>query len=212
MGKREIGKLSVFDLVVSIMMAEIAVFVIEDPDLALSRAILPIIILMITQIILSYITLKSKKIRELVEGKPTVLIANGKILDEEMRKQRYTVDDLLTQLRDKNINNIADVEFAILETSGKLSVFPKPEHQPVSKKDLNLTGQGKDYYGLPVPLIADGRVMSKNLKKIKKDERWLQQEMVKQGYPKIEDVYFASVDHTGSFFIDPKDKEKVRKE
>lgn len=204
MGKREIGKLSIFDLVVSVMMAEIAVFIIEDLDMAISRAIVPILTLMLTQIILSYITLKSKKIRELVEGQPAILIANGEIKDEEMRKQRYTIDDLITQLREKNIANIADVEFAILETSGKLSVFPKPSDQPVTKRDLGID-KIQQYNGLPLPLVADGRVMSKNLKKIDKDNNWLYNQLLMHGYNNIKEIYFASIDHNGTFYIDPKD-------
>lgn len=203
MGKREIGKLSIFDLVVSIMMAEIAVFIIEDPEMAISRAIVPILTLMLTQIILSYITLKSKKVRDLVEGEPAILIANGEIKDEEMRKQRYTIDDLITQLREKNIANIADVEFAILETSGKLSIFPKPSELPITKKDLGIDKE--QYNGLPLPLVADGRVMSKNLKKIDKDYNWLNNQILMRGYDDIKEIYFASIDHNGSFYIDPKD-------
>lgn len=203
MGKREIGKLSIFDLVVSIMMAEIAVFVIEDQEAPLSKAIVPILTLMITQIVISYISLNSKKIRELVEGKPTVLIEKGKIKDNEMKKQRYTIDDLLTQLREKNINNLADVEFAILETSGKLSVFPKPAQLPVTKQDLKI--KGGNYNGLPIPLVADGRIMSKNLKRINKNEEWLERQLSSHGYNNVRKVYFASLDDNGSFFIDPKD-------
>jgi len=202
MGKREIGKLSIFDLVVSVMMADIGIFIIEDPDMEISRAIVPILTLMLTQIMLSYITLKSKKIRELVEGEPALLISNGKINDEEMRKQRYTIDDLVTQLREKNIANVADVEFAILETSGKLSVFPKPSELPVTKGDL---GIDEIYSSLPLPLVADGRVMSKNLKKIDKDNNWLNNQILMHGYNNVKEIYFASIDHKGNFYIDPKD-------
>jgi len=202
MGKREIGKLSVFDLVVSIMMAEIAVMVIEDTKIPIMNGIVPILALMLTQIILSYIALKSKKVRDLVEGKPALLIEDGLIKEGEMKKQRYTIDDLLLQLREKNINNVADVEFAILETSGKLSVFPKPEQLPVTKGDLNI--KGEKYLGLPVPLIADGRILSKNLTKVKKDQKWLEKKLAKKGY-KITDVYFASLDHKGELFLDPQD-------
>lgn len=202
MGKREIGKLSIFDLVVSIMIAEIAVFVIEDIEKSIFRGILPILLLLFTQIIFSFISLKSKKIRDLVDGQPSVLIADGKIRDDEMKKQRYTIDDLLVQLREKNIRDIADVEFAILEPSGKLSVFPKPDQLPVTKNDMNIKGQ--DYYGLPLPLVADGRILSKNLAKINKDKEWLQKELAKKGYGNIKDIYFASIDHRQKFFIDPK--------
>ncbi len=204
MGKREIGKLSLFDLVVSIMMAEIAVMVIEDTKIPLIKGIVPIITLMLTQIILSYITLKSKKVRDLVEGEPAVLIANGKIRDIEMAKQRYTIDDLVTQLREKNINRIADVEFAILETSGKLSVFPKPAQLPVTKEDLKI--EDRDYGGIPMPLIEDGRILSTGLQKINKDEKWLIKKIKEHGIKDVKQIFFASIDHKGTFFIDLKDK------
>ncbi|TCS83837.1 YetF domain-containing protein [Tepidibacillus fermentans] len=203
MGKREIGKLSIFDLVVSIMMAEIAVMVIEDTEQPLSKGVVPILILMVTQILLSYLTLKSKRLRDLVDGKPSILIANGKILDKEMARQRYSIDDLFTQLREKNIQNIADVEFAILEPSGKLSVFPKPFHQPVTKGDLQL--KGKEYKSLPVPLVADGQILLENLRKIDKDELWLKKQLRNKGYLDIGEIYFVSIDDSGNFFIDKKD-------
>ena len=210
MGKREIGKLSIFDLVVSIMMAEIAVMVIEDTKIPLSKGIVPIITLMLTQIILSYITLKSKKVRDLVEGQPAVLIANGKIRDTEMAKQRYTVDDLITQLREKNISRIADVEFAILETSGKLSIFPKPAQLPATKEDLEI--KDRDYGGIPMPIIEDGRILSSSLQKINKDEKWLIKKIKEHGIHDVHQIFFASVDNKGEFFIDLKDKNgKVEK-
>ncbi|MFV9510923.1 DUF421 domain-containing protein [Tepidibacillus sp. LV47] len=203
MGKREIGKLSIFDFVVSIMMAEIAVLVIEDTEQSLLKGVVPILVLMVTQIVLSYLTLKSKRIRDLVDGKPAILIANGKILDKEMARQRYSIDDLLIQLREKNIQDIAEVEFAILEPSGKLSVFQKPSHQPVTKGDLQL--KDNRYNGLPVPLVADGEILLENLQKINKDEAWLKEQLNKKGYTDMKELYFVSIDHAGHFFIDRKD-------
>ncbi|GBF10045.1 DUF421 domain-containing protein [Tepidibacillus infernus] len=204
MGKREIGKLSIFDVVVYIMMADIAVLVIEDTNSSILKGILPILALMVTQVFLSYISLKSKRVRDLVEGEPSVLIANGKIRDKEMAKQRYSMDDLLIQLREKNINNVADVEFAILEPSGKLTVFPKPSQLPVTKEDLNISGQ--DYYGLPLAIIEDGKAIKTNLGKINKDINWLKKEIRKHGIKDISQVFFATVDHTGKLFIDLKDQ------
>ena len=203
MGKREIGKLSIFDLVVSIMMADIAVMVIEDTEHSILKGAVPILVLMITQISISFLTLKSKRVRDLVDGEPAILIANGQIKDKEMARQRYSIDDLLVQLREKNIENVADVEFAILETSGKLSVFPKPDHQPITKGDLQM--QGKNYNGLPIPLVADGQILKKNLTKIQKNTSWLEERLTKEGYDKLDDIYFLSVDHNGRFYIDLKD-------
>ncbi|MGN7453243.1 DUF421 domain-containing protein [Paenibacillus pasadenensis] len=129
MGKREIGKMSVFDLVISFMIAEIAVLVIEDTERPLLDGIVPMVILMAVQVGIAYIGMKNRRIRLLFDGKPSVIIADGKLDPEEMKKQRYNLDDLLQQLRENQIARVADVEFAILETSGKLSVIPKEQEE-----------------------------------------------------------------------------------
>ena len=125
MGKREIGELSVFDLVVNIMIAEMAVMAIEETTTVMLHSVASIIVLMMIQITMARLSLKSKKFRDIVDGSPTIIINQGKIDEKAMRQQRYNFDDLLQQLREKDIHNIADVEFAILEPSGKLSVFEK---------------------------------------------------------------------------------------
>jgi len=127
MGKREIGQLSIVDFVISIMIAEIAVISIEDPDKPLTMTIVPILILMAVQYTLAFISLKSQSLRQLVDGKPITIIKNGRVDEEIMRKQRYNYDDLLMQLREKNVRSIQDVEFAILEPNGELSVFKKSQ-------------------------------------------------------------------------------------
>lgn len=132
MGKREIGKLSVFDLVISIVIAEIAVFSLEDPKRPLYEALVPMITLVIIQITLAFFSMKSRKFRTLFDGKPSVIIAKGELQRDEMKKQRYNLDDLFVQLRGQQINNIADVEFAILETNGQLSVIPKEDYESES--------------------------------------------------------------------------------
>ncbi|WP_340025305.1 DUF421 domain-containing protein [Paenibacillus sp. FSL K6-1096] len=125
MGKREIGKLSIFDLTISIMIAEIGVFVIEDIERPLYDGIVPMATLVLIQVIVAQLSLKSRKLRLLVDGKPSILISDGKLHRGEMRRQRYNIDDLLLQLRGQNIVSPADVEFAILETSGQLTVIEK---------------------------------------------------------------------------------------
>lgn len=125
MGKREIGKLSVFDLTISIMIAEIGVFVIEDIERPIYDGIVPMATLVLIQVIVAQLSLKSRKLRLLVDGKPSILISDGKLHRGEMRRQRYNIDDLLLQLRGQNIVSPADVEFAILETSGQLTVIEK---------------------------------------------------------------------------------------
>ncbi|MFX3634878.1 MAG: YetF domain-containing protein [Candidatus Pristimantibacillus sp.] len=139
MGKREIGKLSVFDLVISVMIAEIAVIVIEDLDRSMWEGIVPMVILLLIQVGIAFVALKNRKIRLLFDGKPSVIIAKGKINREVMRKQRYNLDDLMQQLRENRVSSLADVEFAILETTGKLSVVTDDD----DVDDINDGDEGK---------------------------------------------------------------------
>ncbi|MDF1506846.1 DUF421 domain-containing protein [Robertmurraya sp. DFI.2.37] len=188
MGKREIGELSILDLVVYIMIAELAVAAIDDPNNQLFHVVMPMLLLMIIQIVFAFISLKSKHFRDVVEGKPTLIINKGKIDEKEMKKQRYNFDDLLLQLREQNVRNIADVEFAILETSGKLTVFEKEKNQS----------------SYTIPLIIDGEIQTKNLERIEKNPLWLRQELRKRGYRDVKKISFCSFQN-GDFFIDVQD-------
>ncbi|GGK16171.1 UPF0702 transmembrane protein YrbG [Caldalkalibacillus thermarum] len=206
MGKREIGKLSIFDLVVSIMIADLAVLAVEHFDVPLFFSLVPIVVLFLTQIGLSYISLKSKTIREIVDGKPSVLIENGQIREEEMKKQRYNLNDLLMQLREKNIYSLSQVEFAILEPTGKLTVIPREEEKQVTKKDLNLPVRKVER---PVILIEDGEVNEDNLNKIGRNVLWLKQQVKKRtGISRLKDVSFCSLDTDGVLYIDLKDQRR----
>jgi uncharacterized membrane protein YcaP (DUF421 family) len=190
MGKREIGELSILDLVVFMMIAEMAVIAIEDTNDPLSHTIFPMLLLMFIQILFAVISLKSKRFRDFVDGKPTIIINQGKIDEQAMRKQRYNFDDLLMQLREKDIRRISDVEFAILEASGKLSVFEK-EKNPSHPKEGDIT----------VPLIIDGVINEDNLTRIDKTNLWLRQELKKLGYQDIKKISFCSFEN-GKFFVD----------
>jgi uncharacterized membrane protein YcaP (DUF421 family) len=191
MGKREIGELSILDLVVFIMIGELAVIAIEDTKDPLLHTIFPMISLMIVQIVLAFISLKSKRFRDFVDGNPTIIIQRGKINEIAMRKQRYNFDDLMMQLREKDIRSIADVEFAILEPSGKLSVIQKEKDQNNQVKNGDIT----------IPLIIDGTINEENLKRIQKTNLWLRQELKKRGYDEIKKISFCSFEN-GNFFID----------
>jgi uncharacterized membrane protein YcaP (DUF421 family) len=200
MGKREIGKLSIFDLVISVMIAEIAVFVLEDVNKPLLDGILPMVTLVAVQLIIAFISLKNEKIRRVFEGKPSFIIQNGKIDRDEMKRHRYNLDDLLLQLRQSKVMNVADVEFAILEPSGKLTVVERktpaaevPAEQPVIR-----------YEGLPLPLIMDGKVQEDSLRKLDKTRFWLKSELQAKGVKDFKDVFFCSYDHRGRWFIDRK--------
>lgn len=185
MGKREIGELSIIDLVVYLMIAEIMAIGIDKVDTPIIHTVLPIALLVGVQIISAFISLKSRKFRNLVEGEPVVIINQGKIDEHVMRKQRYNFDDLLLQLREKNVRDISDVEFAILETNGKLTVIEKEKNKK----------------GITIPLILDGEILEKNLKRIEKDVSWLKQELHKREIFNFENISFCSYQN-GKFFID----------
>ncbi|MBX0358836.1 DUF421 domain-containing protein [Halobacillus sp. Nhm2S1] len=187
MGKREIGELSVMDLVVFIMLAEIAVFLIENPDEAIWKAIVPMAVLLAIQIGSAWISLKNQRFRNWFDGKPSIIIKHGKVDEKEMRRQRYNFNDLLLQLREHGIQQVGDVAYAILEPSGKLSVFE-------TKDD------GSSDYA--VVLIADGEVQYSGLQTIRKNKQWLVNEVRKQGFHSFKEISLCTINDQGEVQID----------
>ena len=174
MGKREVGQLSITDLIVSLLIAELTVISIENYDKSILYSLIPIVILVLLQCILAYISLK----------KPKFIIKNGKINYNEMLKQRYNLDDLLVQLRDKGYRSIEEIEYAILESSGTLSVFPYEN--------------GKS--PLPLPIILDGDIQEDTIKHLKKDKKWVYNFLDKKNI-RLQDVFFAFYKDKSIFII-----------
>lgn len=188
MGKREIGELGIIDLVVFVMIAEMAVMSIENSEESIFKSVIPMIVLLIIQFLSSYLSLKSRRFRKYADGEPSIIIKNGKINEREMKKQRYNFDDLLMQLRQKDIRNLADVEYAFLEPTGKLSVFTR---EPQKK-------------GYTVPVILDGTILKEKLKDINRTEQWLLRQLEERGYNEIENISFCSYTD-GELYVDIKD-------
>lgn len=203
MGKRQIGELQPYELVVALMISELAAVPMEDTGVPLLSGLVPIVTLLIAQLGLSYTTLKSDVARRVICGIPSVLVENSRIIEPELVRLRYNINDLLEQLRSKGYPNIADVEFAILETNGELSVIPKSQKRALSPEDLHVTTR---YEGLPTPLVVDGVIHAKNLKKCKLDQTWLEKRLTTEGINRYQDVLFASLDTTGHLFIQLKEK------
>jgi len=192
MGKREIGELSLLDLVVFMMIAEMAALGIENNQEPIIKWLVPMLLLVGVQFILAFISLKSKRFRILVDGKPSIIINNGKIDEHEMRNQRYNFDDLLLQLREDGVSDIEDVQYAILETSGKLSIFKKSD-----QADLALT------------LIIDGKIQEENLQEIGKDKQWLCEQLNQKGFAEISQISFCNFNQKeNDFYIDLKDEKR----
>jgi uncharacterized membrane protein YcaP (DUF421 family) len=188
MGKRQIGQLQPSELVVALVIADLAAVPMANVGIPLINGIIPIITLFIMEELLSYISLKSERARGFICGKPSILIERGIIVEEELRKLRYNLNDLLEQLRLKNFSNIEDIDYAIVETSGQLSVIPKAEKKPVTLKDMNIKANAQH---LPVTIIIDGRMISDNLHKIGLSSNWLTNELKKNNIVSSKDVFFA---------------------
>ena len=203
MGKRQISQLQPYELVIVIMLSALAAIPMENTGVPLLNGLLPILTLLVAQVVLSTIALKSERARGIICGTPSVLIENGKIVEKELARLRYNINDLLEQLRAKNMPNIADVEFAILETSGDLSVIPKSQKRPLVPADISVSTA---YEGLPVTLVIDGCVLDKNLNKVNLSVEWLQSELQKFGIHRLKDVLFASLDTEGKLFYQLKSK------
>ena len=202
MGKREIGQMQPFELVIAIMIADLASTPMTDVGTPITHGIIPILGLLIMHLLLSLLNLKSIAFREFVCGKPSILIYRGKIDEKTLRKQRFTVNELQERLRGNNISNIGDVEYAILETSGQVTVIPKPEKRNTIPEDFGLS---PEYEGIPYDLVVDGKIMRENLKKIGKNDQWLQKE-IKKFKMLPEEALIVTLDGKGQIFCQKKER------
>lgn len=192
MGKREIGQLGMVDLIVSILIAELAAMSIDNLEDSVFMSIIPIVSLVVIQIGASYISLKNAKIRDAFDGVPSVIINKGVVNFKEMIKQRYNLDDLLTQLREQHVRTIEEVDYAVLESSGKLSVFQKKNNH---------------FGDYPLPLILDGKIQQNTLKEIEKSEKWLLKTL-KDENVSLEDVFYAFYQEKSLYLIKQSDLDK----
>ena len=202
MGKREIGQLQPFELAIAIMIADLATIPMADTGVPITNGIVPILGLLVMHLLISIINLKSMKAREIICGKPRILIYRGKLDEKALKKERFTLNELQERLRDKNIVNISDVEYAILETSGQISVIEKPNKRNTIPEDF---GINPDYEGLPYDLVVDGTIMTDNLKNLGKDYNWLKKEVLKFGY-KPEEALIVTIDGKGQIFSQRREK------
>ena len=200
MGKREISQLQPFELVISIMIADLATTPMADTGIPILYGIIPILGLLLIHIVISILNLKSIKVREIFAGKPSILIYRGKIDEAAMIKENVTINELQERLRVNGVFNLEDVEYAVLETSGQITVIPKPAKRPATPEDL---GVEPEYVGIPYDLVIDGKVMKDNLKKLGKDYNWLKKQVQKFNM-KPEDALVVVLSGNGSIFCQRK--------
>lgn len=205
MGKREIGQLQPFELAISIMIADLASIPMTEIGIPIFNGIIPILGLLVMHLIISVINLKSLKAREVICGKPNILIYRGKINEEALKKERFTINELEERLRGNNVVNLGDVEYAILETSGQVTVIQKPEKRNTIPEDFNIK---PEYEGIPYDLVVDGKIMSKNLKAIGKNYAWLKKQVEKFGF-EPEQALVVTIDGKGQIFCQEKENKEV---
>ena len=204
MGKREIGQLQPFELAIAIMIADLAAVPMSELGIPLTNGIIPILALLVMYMIISALNMKSIKFRKVISGKPSLLIYRGRIDEKVLRKERITINELQERLRGDNIFNLSDVEYAILETNGEVTVIQKPEKRNVIVEDLNIS---PEYEGIPYDLVVDGKIMEENLKAIGRDKNWLEKQL-KKFDAKPSNTLIATLDGKGDFFCQKKEKEK----
>lgn len=200
MGKREIGQLQPVELVVIIIIADVASTPMEEVGTPILQGIIPIFALVVGQLILSYLNIKSVFFHKLISGKASVLISKGKINEENLKKQRYTIDGLIEQMRVTGYADIKDVEYAILETSGQISVIPKQDKNNVTVGDMNIK---TEYVGYPRIIIMDGVLYKNNLKSLGYDDVWLKKEL-EANNSNVEDTFLLTSDESGKTYFQKK--------
>lgn len=200
MGKRQIGELQPFELAISIMIADLASVPMTELGIPLTNGIIPILGLLVMDLLISWLNMKSLNFRKIVCGKPSILIYRGKIDEKMLRKERFTINELQERLRGDDIFDISEVEYAILETNGEISVITKPEKRNVTLEDMKLDAE---YSGIPYDLVVDGKVMYKNLQSIGKDKKWLDNEL-KKFKTKSSNVLIATINGKQEIFCQEK--------
>lgn len=198
LGKRQISQLTFFDYVLGTTVGSISASISIDPALKFTPGWIGLLIWVFWGLVLSSIGLYNRKWRKVIDGEPTVVVQNGQILEANLKQLNYNVDDLRMQLRDKNVFSLGDVEFAVLEPNGKLSVLKKSQLQPVTPADLQISTV---YKGLSVELIMDGQIVHENLRQLGLTTQWLREQVKNQGHA-IEEVFYAELDTQGNLYVD----------
>ena len=202
MGKRQLGDLELSELVVTVLVADVAVTPIAEPEVPLVYGLAPVALLFVMEYLLSAAAMRSVKLRLALFGRPSVIIENGKILQREMRRNRFTPEELLQELRNQGVEDLTTVARAVLETSGQLNILLAAAHQPVSAKTLGIDVPDPGRY---TAVISDGRVLSENLTAVGRDFNWLQRELERHHVKRTDAVYLLLVSEDGTVYFAAKE-------
>ncbi|MCI2778548.1 DUF421 domain-containing protein [Clostridium perfringens] len=209
MGKRQIGELQPYELVITLMLSDLASLPMQDTRLPLLLGIVPIITLLFVKILISEIQQHSRLFEKILDGTPSIIISDGEINLEMMKKQRLTMNDILEELRSAGYLDISDIQYAIIETNGTISIIPKSACDTVKRKDLKIKESESK---IPIVLFEDGHLNKKALQGMNKDEKWLDEKLKSLNYPPRDKLFLVMMDSNGKLFIqrkNQKDKEDV---
>jgi len=191
LGKKQVSQLSLFDYVIGISIGNFAAEMTINLESNEINGILAVVIFGVFAYLVSYLTMKSIRLRRFFIGTPTIMIQNGKILEENLKKVKFDINDMLEEVREAGYFDLSQVEYAVLEANGELSILPKPEYRPLTPNDMNIK---VDKEGLCSNVIIDGKIMKNNLKNINKEEKWLIKQLKVKGYSDISKILLATVD------------------
>ncbi|RBW68336.1 YetF domain-containing protein [Bacillus taeanensis] len=204
MGRKELSEMTFFNFVSAITLGALTGILVLDENVSLLNGVLALVGWSAITIVLGFIDIKSKKVRNIIEGQPRILIKKGEIMEDELRKVRLDIDALNSLLREKDVFSVSDVDYAILETDGKLSVMKKELKQPLLKSDLGIQNTKIHVYPISTEVISDGKVVTSNLEKLNLDTQWLEKQLQLSGVKSISDVFYAEVKKDGTLYIDHK--------
>ncbi len=205
MGKRQLGELEISELIIAVLISNMASHPIEDIGMPLLYGLVPILTLLCFELLITGLTLKSIRFRGFIYGKPSIIVENGRINEKEMRKNRFTLDELIEELRNKDISDISKVKYAILETDGVLNTLLYPSELPPTAAMMGLEVPDGEK---PVIIINDGRLLSTNLKSLGFNEKWLHKKLTEYGIKSPENVYLMTSDRSGKIYFAAKEKQK----
>ncbi|MBZ6488444.1 DUF421 domain-containing protein (plasmid) [Priestia aryabhattai] len=204
MGRKEISQMTFFNFVSAITIGTLSGALVTDQTLSMGNGLIALLAWSIFTITIGLMTIKSKKTRQIIDGEPVIVIKNGKIMEDALRKVRLDMDSLTASLREKDIFSLMDVEYAIFETDGKLSIMKKESKLPLTKSDMNIDKPKKDLFPLATEVIVDGVINTNNLAKLNLDRKWLYEKLQQLDVQSISEVFYAEIQKNGKLFIDTK--------
>lgn len=202
MGKRQLGEMEISEFIVAALIADLAATPLQDIGIPLLNGLVPIIIMFCFEIIIAGLNMRSVKLRKLTYGRPEIIVRGGKIIREAMQKNRFTLDELMQELRAQGLTDTAQVEYAVLETNGQLSIILKSGDQPVTASQMGVVGDDVSYAHI---IINEGRILDNNLELLGRDRRWLSNELKRQNFRSADEVYILTLSESGRVFCQAKE-------